>query len=168
MKRALCIFLCLCCFAGMLGCSANRSVPENSVTVYYKRETPAYGTADGVIGEGYLDAANHENEYIYLINQYLMSTPVEGFVSPFPQGVSLVGFKLEGLTAKVILSNRFADLSGMELTIALVCLTQTIMSITGCHEVIISAASKQLVGQNYITLNRDSFLLLDNSGSAQE
>ena len=97
-----------------------------------------------------------------------MSTPEDGLTLPFPKGVSLVGFKLEGLTAKVIFSNRLADLTGMNLTIALICLTQTIMSVTGCQEVIISAASKQLDGQNFVTLNRDSYLLLDDSGSAQE
>lgn len=167
MKKALCILLCLCCFAGILGCSANQSVPENTVTVYYKREKADYGTADGVIAEAYLDASGHENEYVYLINQYLKATPGEGFSSPFPQGVSLVGFRLEGLTAKVILSDRIAELSGMDLTIALICLTHTILSITDCQEVIISATSKQLDGQNFITLNRDSYLLLDDSGSAQ-
>lgn len=168
MKKVLSILLCLCLFAGILGCSAKKAVPDKSVTVYYKREKPVYGTADGVIAETYLDAAGHENAYAYLLNQYLMTTPNAGFSSPFPQGVSLVGFKLEGLTAKVVLSNQLADLSGIDLTIALICLTQTIMSMTGCREVIISAASKQLDGQNFITLNRDSYLLLDDSGSAQQ
>ncbi len=167
MKKALCIFLCLCCLAGALGCSAQNSAPEESVAVYYKRETAVYGTVDGVIAETYMDAAGHENEHVYLLNQYLMATPNEGFTSPFPQGVSLVGFHLEGLTAKVVLSNQIADLSGMDLTIALVCLTQTIMSMTNCQEVILSATSKQLDGQNFITLNRDSYLLLDDSGTAQ-
>jgi len=168
MKRVLCIFLCLCCFTGMIGCSAHRSAPENTVAVYYKREKPVYGTADGVIAEARLDSTDHENEHVYLRNQYLKSAPGEGLSLPFPSGVSLVGFKLEGLTAKVIFSNRLADLTGMDLTVALICLTQTIMSITGCHEVIISAASMQLDGQNFVTLNRDSYLLLDDSGSAQE
>ena len=167
MRKVLCIFLCLCCFAGILGCSTNTSKPEASVAVYYKREAAVYGTADGVIGEYCLDATGHENEHIYLFNQYLMATPGEGLVSPFPQGIKLVGFKLEGLTAKVVLSDRLANLSGMDLTIALICMTQSIMSITGCHEVIISCANKQLDGQNFITLNRDSYLLLDDSGSAQ-
>ncbi len=168
MRKLLCIFLCLCSFIGILGCSANESVPENSVTVFYKREARAYGTVDSVIAETYMDATGHEGEHIYLINQYLQSAPSDGFASPFPQGIKLVGYKLEGLTVKVVLSDRIANLSGMDLTIALTCLTQTIMSITGCQEVILSAATKQLDGQNFITLNRDSYLLLDDSGSSQQ
>lgn len=167
MRKILCIFLCLCCFVGILGCSASKNTSEESITVYFKREKPVYGTMDGVIAQTTLDVAGDEDAHAYLLNQYLAATPDEGFTSPFPNGVSLVSFKQDGLTAKVVLSDPLASLSGMDLTIALVCLTQTILSITGCHEVIISAASKQLDSQNFITLNRDSYLLLDDSGSAQ-
>ena len=166
MKKILCILLALLCVAGTVGCTSEKETPENAVAVFYKRAKPVYGTADGVIAEIFMDASGHEKEYVYLLSQYLKATPGEGFTSPFPKGVSLVGFKLEGLTAKVILGDRIADLTGMDLTIALVCLTQTVMSLTGSREVIISAATKQLDGQNFVTLNRDSYLLLDNSGSS--
>lgn len=166
MKKLLCLLLVLCCFAGILGC-AQQTPPENSVTVYYKREKPTYGTSDGVIAATYLDAAGREQDHAYLLGKYFRTTPGEGFAATFPTGLSLVSFKLEGLTAKVVLSDRIADLSGMELTIALTCLTQTIMSLTGCQEVIISAESKQLDGKNFITLSRDSYLLVDDSGTAQ-
>ena len=166
MKRVLCILLVVCCFAGIVGCTSKNDKPENSISVFFKREKTAYGTADGVIGETYLDAAGREKDYAYLLNVYLRMTPGEGFSTPFPKGVSMTGFKLEGLTAKVVLSDRIAELSGMELTIALTCLTQTVMSMTGCQEVIISATTKQLDGQNFVTLNADSYLLLDDSGTA--
>ena len=56
----------------------------------------------------------------------------------------------------------------MELTIALTCLTRTVVSLTNCQEVIISAATVQLDGQNYITLTPDSFLFLDESSNAEK
>jgi hypothetical protein len=165
MKKVLCFLLALCCFAGILGCDSEDTTAENVVKVYYQREKPIFGTADGVIADIAMDATGHENEHTYLLNQYLKSVPAEGFVSPYPTGVFLVGFKVEGLTAKVVLSDRIADLTGMDLTIALICMAQTVMSMTGSHEVIISATTKQLDGQNFVTLNRDSYLLLDNSGA---
>ena len=165
MKRILSFLLVFCCFTGILGCSADKQPPEDSVAVFYKKDKTTYGTSDGVIAATYIHTSGHEAEYAYLLNQYLKATPGEGFASTFPKGVSLIYFKLEGLTAKVILSDRIADLSGMELTIALTCLTQTVMSMTGCQEVIISASTKQLDGQNFVTLNRDSYLLIDNSGT---
>lgn len=165
MKRILCILLSVCCFAGILGCTAEKDRPENSVSVFFQREKPTYGVSDGVIGETYLDTAGREKDYAYLLNVYLRTTPGQGFSSPFPKGVTMTDFKLEGLTAKVVLSDQIAELSGMELTIALTCLTQTVMSMTLCQEVIISATTKQLDGQNFVTLNRDSYLLIDSSGT---
>lgn len=167
MKRIVSFLLILCCFTGILGCSADKKPSENSVAVFYRKDKTTYGTSDGVIAETYIYSSGHEAEYAYLLNQYLKATPGEGFAQTFPSGVTLIQFKLEGLTAKVILSDRIADYSGMELTIALTCLTQTVMSMTGCQEVIISASTKQLDGQNFVTLNRDSYLLTDSSGTTQ-
>ena len=165
MKKLICILLVLCCFGSLVGCSSKNTPPENSVMVYYKRDKATYGAADSIIATCYMDTTNFSPNYSYVLERYLRSTPDAGFVSPYPDNLSLINFKLEGLTAKVVLGDNIADLTGIDLTIALTCLTQTIMSLTGCHEVIISAVSKQLDGQNFITLSRDSFLLLDNSGS---
>lgn len=166
MKKILCFILVLCTFIGIVGCTAKAS-PENSITVYYKREKLIYGAADSVVAATYLETDSGTPNYEYLLNQYLAATPGDGFATTFPEDLKLVSFKLEGLTVKVILSDQIAAYSGMDLTIALTCLTQTIMSLTGCHEVIISAESAQLDGQNFITLNRDSYLLLDDSGATQ-
>lgn len=162
MKKIFCFLLALCCLFSSFGCSKEAARPENSVAVYYKKATLSYGTADSVIATGYLDAAGKEKDYPYLLDQYLQAPPGDGFAVTFPAGVTLVSFKLEGLTAKIVLSDQIADFSGMDLTISLTCLTQTVMSLTGCQEVIIRAQSKQLNGQNYITLSKDSYLLLDD------
>ena len=166
MKRILCLFLILCSFAGICGCASEQKPPENSVKVYYERDVHVYGASDGVIAPYYLDATGHEQDYSYLVDRYLRTNPGEGFAPTFPNDLYLAKFKLEGLTAKVVLSDRIADLTGMDLTIALTCLAHTVMSITGCQEVIVRALSRQLDGQNFITLNRDSYLLIDESGAA--
>lgn len=163
MKKILCFLLIFSFAAALWGCTSHEAVPENAVAVYYKRSVPVSGSADGVIVATYLDATGHQQDYPYLLSQYFRTTPPEGLASTFPKGMSLVSFKLEGLTAKIVLSDRIADYSGMNLTIALTCLTQTVMSLTGCQEVIISAATMQVNGQNFITLNRDSYLLTDDS-----
>ena len=168
MKKAICILLILCCFSAIVGCTAKDVSSENSVTVYYKREQPTYGSDDSIIAACHLNMDDNTQNYNYVLEKYLRATPMEGFVSPFPTGLSLISFKLEGLTAKVMLGDLIAELTGIDLTIALTCLTQTIMSLTGCHEVIISAFSKELDGQKFITLSRDSYLLLDNGAVSQE
>ena len=166
MKKIICFLLVLCTFVGIVGCTA-KETPENSITVYYRREKLIYGSADSVIAAAYLETDGRTQNYKDLLNQYFAATPGDGFATTFPEDLKLVSFKLEGLTVKVVLSDQIAAYSGMNLTIALTCLTQTIMSLTGCHEVIISANTAQLDGQNFITLNRDSYLLLDDSGVNQ-
>lgn len=165
MRKILCILLAVCCCMGLFACKKQEEIPEDSVTVYYKREKPVFGAADGVIAATYLDAAGYRDDPAHLLEKYLSANPGEGFVSPFPSGVVLVSYKMEGLTAKVVLSDTIAQLSGMELTMALTCLTHTVMSMSGCREVIISAATEQLDGENFVTLSQDSFLLLDGSGT---
>ena len=167
MRKFLCILLSLVCLFGILGCSREEKIPENAVTVYFKTANYDYGAEEGMIGKTYLDTNGHEDDYSYLINTYLHTTPAEGFASTFPQGVSLVRFRLESLTANVTLSNHMKDCTGMDLTIALTCLTRTIISMTGCQEVILSAEDTLLNGEKFITLNADSFLLSDHSAPAQ-
>lgn len=164
MKKLLSILLAVCCCLGILGCSQKDKAPENSATVYLKREKPVFGAADGVIAPVYMDISGQSQDPAQLLGKYLRGVPGEGFVSPFPKGLFLISFKLEGLTAKVILSDGIAELTGMDLTVALTCLTQTVMSLTGCREVIISAATALLDGEKFITLSQDSFLLVDDSG----
>ena len=164
MKKLFCIFLVLSCLLGLTACMQSNEQPEPTVTVFYKRAVPTYGQPDSVIAATELLSSGRENDIPYIIRKYLASTPTDGFVSPFSKEINLISFKLEGLTAKVVLSNEIAELSGMELTIALTCLTQTVMSLTDCEEVIISANTRRLDGQNFITLSRDSYLLVDDSG----
>ena len=167
MRKLLCILLAFVCLLGIFGCSREENIPQNSVAVYYKKANHDYGAEEGMIAKTYLDAAGHEADYSYLIDAYLHAAPGEGFASTFPAGVSLVHFRLEALTANVTLSNHMKDCTGMDLTIALTCLTRTIISITGCQEVIFSAEDTLLYGEKFITLNADSFLLADNSAPAQ-
>ncbi len=163
MKRILCFFLILICAAGIFGCSSGSDVPEDAATVYYKRANISYGDRDGVIGASHLDTDGKEGDFSYLLGKYLQTPPGDGFSQTFPANLFLVSLKVEGLTAKVILSDQMAKLSGMDLTVACACLTRTVMSLTGCQEVIISAISAQLDGRDFITLSADSYLLLDSS-----
>ena len=156
------IFSCICC---LFGCQEAPEVPDNAVTVYYKRAAFTYGTEDSVIAPSYIVPANPENDLTNLLKEYLTAVPADGFVSPFPLGLSIVSFEVDALTAKIVLTDRIALLSGIDLILACSCLTQTIMGLTDCHEVIISAESKLLDGEKFITLNQNSYLLLDKSAT---
>ena len=167
MRKILCFLLIACMLLSVTGCQKEENIPENAVAVYYKKAAHDYGAEDGMIGKAHLDAAGHEKDYPYLIRAYLQSSPGEKFASTFPDGVKLVRFNLESSTAKVTLSSHMADCTGMDLTIALTCLTKTIMAMTCCKEVIFNATDTLLHGEKFVTLNADSFLLADTSGPEQ-
>ena len=167
MRKLLCLLLALFCVLGMFDCKKEEKIPENAVAVYYKIANYDYDAEDGMIGKSYLDAADHEEDYSCLLNAYLQTAPGEGFASTFPKNLSIVRFRLETMTANVILSPHIKECKGMDLTIALSCLTKTIISMTGCTEVIFSAEDTLLYGEKFITLNADSFLLADDCVPAQ-
>lgn len=166
MKKSLCAALSILLVFLCTACRIKPETPESTVTVYYKAASVSFESPDGVIAPCSLDATGHENDLTHLLNTYLSNTLSADFALTFPQSTRLVSLSLDALTAKVVLCDEFAKLTGLDLSIACACLTQTVLSLTGCQELIISAESAQLDGHNYITLSRDSYLLLDESGNA--
>jgi len=163
MKRILILFLVLL-LVPLTGCQNQSSQLEHPVTVYYKRAEPTHGTADSVIASTWMEGKDHEKDYSHLISQYLKGANEPNFAPTFPRGTTLVSLKLDALTAKIVLDDHFSSLSGMDLTIACVCLARTVMELTGCQEVIISAKTTKLNGENFIILSADSYLLTDTVG----
>lgn len=163
MKRILILFLTLLLIP-LAGCQKDTTQLEYPVTVYYKRAEPTHGTADSVIASTTIEGKGHEKDYSYLLSRYLKGSDDPHFARTFPRGTTLVSFKLDALTAKIVLGYYFSSLSEMDLTIACVCLARTIMELTGCQEVIISAENTQLNGQNFIILSADSYVLTDTFG----
>ena len=166
MKKWLCIFLLICWAGGMGGCVQAESKVQSPFVCYYRLAQPAYGTADGVIAWEYQDAAGHEDNYVYLLTQYLKGPASESLTSPFPKGTALYTLDILGDTAYVELSDSFASLTGIDLTIGCACLTQTVLAMTGCKAVVISAASAMLDGSKTVTMTADSWLLLDDSATS--
>lgn len=162
MKRILIAALAVLCAFSFWGCASSpESTPENSVPVYYRRAQITYGSADSMIAAYHITPADR-TDISALLERYLSETPPVEYTSPFPAELSLVHFENNEYTAKIVLSQNFSLLTGIELSIACTCLTQTVISLTGCEEVIISAENALLDGHRFITMGSDSYLLLDN------
>lgn len=164
MKKAIVMLLLLSCLFSLPGCQLDEDAPQVPVTVYYKRSQLDYGSSDSVITTTELEAAGHETDTAYLLQQYLCGTDQVDLALTFPADTSLISYHLEGLTAKLVLSDHFAVLTGIDLSIACACLSKTVMSLSGCREVIICAEHDQLDNNKYITVSANSYLLQDLSG----
>lgn len=164
MKKSIALLLIFSCVCSLFGCQLYREEPELPVTVYYRRSQMTYGTSDGVISSYALEAAGHETDVPFLLQTYLQGPDSADFSPTFPSGTTLRSYNLEGLTAKVVLSDQLATLTGIDLSIACACLSKTLMSLTGCREVIICAEHAQLDNNKYITVSSNSYLMQDLSG----
>lgn len=167
MKNRIFVMIILLCML-LCGCQVKSDALQEPVTVYYRLANISYGTIDSVIAPTDMESAGHTGDYTYLLNLYLTNDTSEEFARTFPKATMLVSIKMDALTAKVVLSDSFATLTGIDLTIACACLTQTVISLTGCQEVIISTKTQKLDGQNFITLSKDSFLFLDESSNIEQ
>ncbi len=161
MKKAITILLIFACVFSLFGCDADQEELKKPVTVYYKRAQMGYGASDSVIATYALEAVGHETDTTFLFQEYLHGPDSSDFSTTFPSGTALISYQLEGLTAKVVLSDQFATLTGIDLSVACACLSKTIMSLTDCREVIIRAEHAQLDNNNFITISSNSYLLQD-------
>ncbi len=167
MRKGLCLCLALCCLAGLTACVQSEENPQAPFACYYLQSELTYGEADSVIGCEYQEASGHESDYVWMLDRYLAGPESETLTSPFPRGTMLYGFEMVDASAYVDLSADFAELTGIALTVGCVCLTQTVIAMTGCEAVVISAEDSLLDGSKSITMTADSYLLLDSSAATE-
>lgn len=167
MKRLICVVLVLCAVLCLPGCAqeSNMAAP---VRFYYLRATLPndevfHGASDSVILAEIRDGEGHLSDDWYLINQYLNGPVDFQYASPFPAGTALVDLIPEESAIHVVLSDDFAELKGMKLTLACSCLTMTVLELTGAEAVVIYTESEQLDGKDQITMDRESLILFDDT-----
>ena len=81
--------------------------------------------------------------------------------SPFPAHLRVTRYATTGSTAILTLSTELSYLNGIDLTLACVCIANTLFDLTELSRVQIFAADAQLEGQSSITLERDDVYLID-------
>lgn len=160
MKR---IFICILviCFI-LCGCGQQKEKIQKPVSFYYPVSTVAFNTATGVIDQEIRESAGFTSTD-ELLCAYLKGPNSQHLSCPFPANTEIVSVKKLNSTCNVVLSEQFAELTGLDLTIACHSLGMTVMALTGASNVEIRANNAELDGQKYITVSRDNFLLIDNS-----
>ena len=167
MKRLTAIMLLLLLFFGMFGCAKE---PEFTapVSFYYLRAPQSngevtHGTTDSVILADIRESAGRETDYDYLLKLYLTGPQDWKYQSPFPRSTFLTEFNLENGVATLVLTDTFAKLSGIDLSLACGCLTMTVLDMTGAEQVVIRVETELLNGKDHLVFDRNSFLLFDDT-----
>ncbi len=161
MKRfiSLLIILCLCCILGCQNQSA--SSYKNPVYFYYPyTEIDLNRSGDAVayeIREG--SEITSDNK---LIQIYLEGPKRNELYSPFPSGGTVVDSVVSGNRIRVILSNHFNQLLGLQLTMATSCLALTLLDTKNVSIVEIHILADDGAISRSFFLTRDSIMLGDS------
>ena len=158
MKKLFCfllIFSLLLC-----GCAAEEPI-ENPVYFYYRTEQLDYFGDTGVIDREAREAGVRKDDYAYLLNQYLLGPEGQSFAATFPRGTGVVTLEKTNERMTIVLNREFAQLTGLDLSLACACLTLTACQLTGAKVVTIYAENALLDGSESVTMDYSRLVLED-------
>ena len=163
MRRIVCILLAavLLCAAG---CSGQRSSIERPVSYYYCTTAESYEALRKSVSFEVRDGSAYGDDLQGLLNDYLRGPESDGLVNPFPDNCTVRSIQESDLDVRILLSSGFSRLSGIDLTLACVCMSLTVFELSDCQSVSIGVQDALLDGKNEITLHRDDILLEYISG----
>ncbi len=160
MKKWLCVLLLLSLSIGLVAC-ARKKEPENPVLFYYRTAKVDFFADAGVIESEARDAGSRSGDYEYLLNQYLQGPEGQKLDRTFPAGTAVRSFVLTENSASILLTESFAQLTDMDLSLACACLTLTICQMTGVKQVQIRAESALLGGSEAVIMDYEQLILED-------
>ena len=159
MKRIVCFFLI---FALLLPlCACNRNTIENPLPFYYLRREYAYGTQSEVIAYELVDRSEFSS-ISKVLHFYLRGPNDSSLKTPFPPGTYLLDAKINEDTLVVTLSDSFAKLTGISLTLACCALAKTAIEFSGVSSVKIRTTSALLDGESSVTVRLSDLILYDH------
>ncbi len=168
MKKLLSLLLILATLLAIAGCQKPPQAedPDQPVRFYYCRtgELP-FGSADSVITHEVRSGVGLLPDSQLLLSEYLKGPESEDLASPFPYGLQLLSLREKNGIIYVTLSDDFAALSGLDLTLACVCLAKTAGELQEAKYVIIKAKTLPLAGNKQILISLDNLLFLDDSAT---
>lgn len=156
MKRIIPILLCIALM--LYGCTQKESF-KNPCSFYYLSGDTDEEDAANVFVVKTVEAEGLSNQE--LIGLYLAGTDDQKMRSPFPNGTYLVELTLAEDCVSVVLTDSFASLTGIDLTLACVCLGRTCMDMMQVQRIEIRCKTHKLNGSDSVILDRSSFCLQD-------
>ena len=163
MKRLFCALLCILLCCNLLGCRQEKEEPILvPVEFFYPHSDFSYTDTQTILGSEFRESAGHESDMLYLLNQYLSGPKSVSLAHPFPKSCTVLSLTPTDDAVLLVISDKFAVLTGMELTVACVSLAKTVTGITGHDTVVIQAKTKLLDGKESITVQDGVPLLLDD------
>jgi hypothetical protein len=168
MKKLICLLLCFAMLP-LSSCGFRSSDDTVQTPFYYLRDPDSYlyGSPEGVVSYEHRDITGHEDELNYLLMLYLKGPLDKSLESPFPEGSRILQLSKRSGKLYVLLNSNFANLKGMDLTLACVCLARTCFALSDAQSIRITAktADGTIPIDETITINS---LLLEETALPSE
>lgn len=144
MKRLIALLALFCIL--LCGCSKQQDI-DDPVTFYYPRASIEYVQSEIVIGTESRESSGFDSDLTGLLNLYVAGPESAELVNPFPEDCSVVSAVTENGSCTIVLSDSFADLTGLQLSMACTSLGMTAAKITSSESVVIRTESRLLDGE---------------------
>lgn len=140
-------------------------LPGTGMRFYYKTPSEKLENDRTAINYEERNIAEFKTDYSRIFETYLKGPEGASLESPFPKSVELVSVKMIGSQLNLVLSENYADLTGIDLTLANTCITLTGLELPGVDSVAIRAQNRTLNGKWEIVMNQDKLLMEDLGAS---
>lgn len=144
----------------LAGCTTETG--RTTLNFYYCTEEFDFGPEDRAIESETRKEILDHLAYRDIIERYLDGPISSKLYNPFPNGTTLISITIEQQTTSIVLNNAFAQLTGINLTIACACLSLTVGEFTGCPKVQISAQNALLDNRQSITIDINELSFVDS------
>lgn len=168
-QRTLLLFAALLLAALLSGCLTQEPTPvsENMVSFYYRQSTLQYGTRNGVLSSE-LRSVVDRSDYAAWLNVYLRGPLSSELSSPFPKAVTVQEVSQSGACVRIVLSNQFSKLLGVDRTLANACLTLTLTQFDGVESVLIEVEDDVVGAPEAMAYSAADFAEFDYASNAVE
>ena len=147
----------------MPGCASDPPEQTEEYPFYYRRSDPGYLDDDSVVGAEIRSVTFDPEDMSSLFAAYFEGPETRNLESPFPRGTGVISWSLSDDTLMLNLSEPFAALTGIELSIACGCIARTFLGIVNVRTVTLQVMHNTLDGRNFLELSRNNLHFSDDS-----
>ena len=168
MKYWISLLLIISILLSLCGCTQDMRPAKSPVNFYYLAKEVSYDGESEILLPEEREGAGYEADMEGLLNQYLKGPASDALRSPFPTHVRVTRYATTANTIILEMSSEFAQLLGIDLTVACACIARTLFDLTQMERVMISATDAQLDGQASITFDRNDIYFVDTTPPSRE
>lgn len=165
MRRRVMTWLCVMGMLFSWGCGLQEKAPElqQPFRFYYRTSDGEEGTVNQEPMDYELrEIAGHEADYQWILEQYFKGPESGNLSAPFQKSTRLISVRLIDAQMRLMVSDDFSELSGIDMTLACACIARTCLGFEGVESVSISAAGASLGGKSAVVMHEDDIILKDS------